>query len=156
MATYIVHRQKKGFISWTIRKLTKSWSSHTALLIDCLIYESDKGFVRCLPFERWCSNSLISVDEINVDTIRLELKAQKELGKKYDFKSTVIDWVIYIVFGKWTGYTGVNSTDKFYCSEYVAYCLNKEKFYITSPEMLYGEYKNNRIFVGIDKHFKIK
>lgn len=105
----------------------------------------------------WRRGTEIRVNEIEYSEKNKQIiliRATYQLGKDYDFKSTCIDWIIYLAFGKWTGYTGNNTTDKFYCSEYVSYCLSYAKFYITSPAMLYKESKYKTVYEGLDNNFK--
>lgn len=161
MKIYLIHRHKKGIISFLIRLITRSWSSHTALLIDGFVYESDKGLVRKMNYIFWCSDSEVLIQKIDL-TIENKNKLtnilENQLGKGYDFKSTIIDQLIFQLYGKWTGHTGNYAINKFYCSEFIAYCLNEvtgnyPNWWKISPKDLFNEERYNSIYKGIDKQF---
>lgn len=167
MKIYLIHRHKKGFVSWLIRMITHSWSSHTALLIEYdyyrFIYESDEGIVRKMNYSFWVKDFDIVVQRIDLvceKTFKLNNVLEAQLGKGYDFKGTVIDQLVFQLYGKWKGHTGSFATYKFYCSELVAYCLNEvtgnyPQWYKISPADLYNENRYPVIYKGNAKYFKL-
>lgn len=167
MKTYLVHRHKQGLLSWLIRLITRSWSSHTAILIHyqdyAFIYESDEGIVRKMNYAFWAKDFEIELQKIDLTSekqFKLGNVLEAQLGKGYDFKGTIIDQLIFQFYGKWTGHTGSFATDKFYCSELVAYCLNETtgiypEWYKTSPADLYNEKRYRTIYKGNAKLIKL-
>lgn len=167
MKVYLIHRHKKGLVSWLIRLITHSWSSHTALLIvttnNEFIYESDGGIVRKMNYSFWVKDFDIVVQRIDLvceNTFKLNNVLEAQLGKGYDFKGTLIDQLVFQLYGKWKGHTGEFATNKFYCSEFVAYCLNRitcnyPEWYKVSPAYLYTENRYTTIYKGKAKFFTI-
>lgn len=164
MKTYLVHRRKKGIVSWLIRLITRSWSSHTAILIHykdfAFIYESDGGIVRKVNYTFWVKDFEIELQKIDLTSekqFKLGAVLEAQLGKGYDFKATIVDQLIYQLRGKWTGHTASFASDKFNCSEFVAYCLNEvngiyPEWYKTTPADLYNEKRYITIYKGNAKN----
>lgn len=170
---YLVHRHSPfvwhkliRYVSWAIRIFTKSYYSHTTLCFEWYsekyIFESDGGIVRCMRYDSWCKDAIVCIENIDLlesNKKHLFLVALNQLGKGYDNKGTLIDQLIFQVSGRWTGHTGSYAKDKFYCSEYVAYCLNEvlgthPNWYKTSPADLYNEKRFKTVFTGKAIDFK--
>jgi uncharacterized protein YycO len=148
------------WISAAIRKITKSWSGHTAMIVYVLgkpfVAESDDGKIQLIPYELWAKDAEIVIGRIEISNRKrrkLSALAISQLGKKYDFKGTIIDQFILQIRGKWYGHTGVNAEDKMYCSEYVAWCYNKllnmyQDWFKTPPSTMYADNRFKWIYIG--------
>lgn len=163
----IVHRHapfvwyKLGrWISWLIRKVTKSWSGHTAMIVwvfgEPMVYESDEGHVRPITYKQWAKDAEIVITRFEMSNRKRRKLAKistSQLGKEYDFKGTIIDQFILQIRGKWYGYTGDNAEDKMYCSEYIAWCYNKllkmyADWFKTPPSKMYADNRFKRLYTG--------
>lgn len=170
----IVFRRKKALISRLIQLFTGCRYSHCGFLVPELVinnyilfvYESDtkdgkKGGVTKTEYSKWCEGNEIEVKVLTFDyyySKHIITIAKQQLGKNYDLKGTALDQLIYQVFGVWKGYTGVKAEDKFYCSEYVEYCINKvlgifPNWFLGSPAHLYKSKYLKTIYKGIDYNY---
>ena len=132
MQGLVIHRHRKGFISWAIRNITGSWSSHTGVVIDLygvyFVLEADKGEVRLTKLNEWISNCRYVLQDFNLTTKQVEhltILGIKQCGKKYDYKNTVLQQLWKKITGKWTGHSKGFATSKFNCSELTAWLLSE-------------------------------
>jgi hypothetical protein len=165
MKFYLVHKHGKKLISKLIMLITRSWASHTAILVElngeAFIYEADDNSVQKLYYPNWAKDFKIELQIIDLtekqkyDLLKL---MESQLGKGYDFKATLIDQLIYQLRGKWLGHTGSFATDKFYCSEFTSYCLNEilgiyPNWNTISPGYLHKEERFKTVYKGKAKDF---
>lgn len=151
----------KRYVSALIRLITKSWSGHTATIVwimgQVFVAESDEGKIQLIPYNLWAKDAEIVIGRkmelSNRKRRKLASLALSQLGKKYDFKGTVIDQLILQLRGKWYGHTGSNAEDKMYCSEYFAWLYNKvlgmyPDWYKTATNVLYNDNRFKWIYKG--------
>lgn len=116
-----------------IRKVAGVFNNHGSFLIDGYIYESDINGVVKVPLKEWAKNQTITVYEF--DDIYAVSTAINLVNKhKYDFMSLFIYQPIYLATGWYLGRRKRIGAKRFYCFEYLAYCLNYEMFYKVTPK----------------------
>lgn len=149
------------YLSVLIRFFTKSWSGHTAMIIDIwsekMVVESDGLNVRLLPYKEWAKDSLIIITRNELTEFQkrhLSIVAISKQGYTgYDFIG-IIHQLIFQLSGQWIGRTGDNASKKMYCSEYIAWCYNEvlriyPNWFKIAPSDLYNDNKFFQIYKGI-------
>lgn len=151
----ILHCQGNSLISRLIRRFTKSRISHTALVLriegTLFIADSQRDGTHLRPFNDWQRkykykfwvHRLRHSNRVNRRGI-VKAKALDVIGtKKYDFASLLWYHPRYILTGRWKGKKTDSADERFYCSEFVAYCWDFPKWWRLSPEDL-KEFLNNQ------------
>jgi len=156
----VLHCQGSRFISKLIRLVTKSRFSHTAIAVrlEGVLYiaDSQRDGTHLRPFNDWEEKYKYQyeIHKINMHVRvgyqkEIKVKILDEIGtKKYDYASLLYYYPRYIITGKWKGKKLRTASDKFYCSEFVAYCLDFDYWYRTSPQDLYE-------LMAVDARFKL-
>jgi len=125
-----VHRywrwyQPVSYLSVLIRLFTKSYWNHTAVgvvlgdtrLVHCVLDANQNGVV-LEPWDIWVKKYGSKKYEITPSNKEInESDLLKYVGRGYDFLSVFIWQPIYILTGKWLGKTGIDASDKTYCTE---------------------------------------
>lgn len=155
----------KTYIALAIRKFTKCWASHTAMILEVwgqiMVVESDNGKVQIMSFETWVKNCEITVSRypfLNDLFIKsLSLNALSKQGSTfYDYESTLVDHFIYKETGVWIGKKDLLAERKMNCSEYIAWCFNKTldfypNWFKILPVELYNDNRFVHIWTGVAK-----
>ena len=152
------------YISAAIRKITKSWSGHTALIVTFagrkMILENDNKKTHIMPFEQWASDSIISIKRTQLTIFekkKIEILASQEISvTKYDYEA-IANHLIYSLTGTWIGRTGKNAESKKVCSELIAYIYEKLRGYYpenykSTPAELYEDARFEEIYYGPAKN----
>lgn len=138
----------RSYLSWIIRKVTKSKWNHTAVLYKLdhvvLVVEALSKGVIATGFQRW-EKKHVGYSYKIFRTKRVEPKKTLEFsfGKKYDFWSTIFYQVIYILTKRWLGRIDKQSETKVNCSELAALYLEMPNAYAASPEDIFRFLKSN-------------
>lgn len=149
------------YISAFIRLFTKSWCSHTAMIVDVwgekMVIENDNSDTRLISFENWANDSYIVISRDNTLTDQdkrfMCVLAINELGSTgYDYES-IPSHLIYSVSGVWIGRTGENSKSKKVCSELIAFLYDKVKrcypnWWLVTPKVIYEDERFELIYNG--------
>jgi len=150
-----------SWISKTIRLVTKSRVSHNALAIriekELFIIDAQRRGVNVTSFNQWHKKykyNFYIYRPINfsppLEKERIYQKAIESIGiKKYDFISLLIWQPIYLLTGVWNRTNQKRQKNRFYCSEFIAYCFEIPDGYKMSPEMLKEYLKINTDFISI-------
>lgn len=123
------------YLAWAIRKVTKSYWNHTAILHDGIIYESDVQGIVMIPFENWCNQIGKSTIQISLPESKPNIKrAIQKVGiAKYDFRALLIKHLIYTYFGVWIKSRKGKEGERFTCSEFAAYVIDTENPHLKTP-----------------------
>ena len=122
-----VHRywrwyQPISYLSVLIRLFTKSYWNHTAVGVvlnghDWVLDANQNGVVLD-PWDVWINKYGVKKYAITPSNKEIETGALlKYVGRPYDFLSVFIWQPIYILTGKWLGKTGIDASEKTYCTE---------------------------------------
>jgi hypothetical protein len=155
---------KKPFswLSFLIRKASKSTWSHSAVVIDIwgrtFICEALATGIVVRPIEEWGEGAIVSVSRPKepVDKKEFSYRAMAQVGHKgYDFSGLLWYQLLYQITGRWYGHTTASShtTDRFYCSEYAAWLYSScfPKWYETTPQMCHDNTCHfDHVYEGID------
>lgn len=145
-----------SLLSKAIRLITRSRISHNALAIkidtEIYIIDAQRRGVNITRFREWHRKYKYNFYIVRLkETSNIFYKqAVKERAKesigitKYDFASLLLWQPLYLITGYWPIKKIQNSKKRFYCSEFVAYCLNLPYPYTYSPEALYKYFKENK------------
>lgn len=132
MRGYVIHRHKKGLVSFLIRIITGSWTSHTGVILESwgtlFVIEADKGSVIATPLNYWVKDCKYVLQNFHLTGKQLEhlsILAMQKCGTPYDYKNTVLQQLIKRLFGVWTGNSKGFAASKFNCSEFTAWLLNQ-------------------------------
>jgi hypothetical protein len=151
----ILHCRGRGAISRGIQLVTKSKINHTAMVIEIwgqlYIIDAQSDGVNPRPLKDWMRKykyEFIIHRPQNIDIKKLSVKAMSKSGvTPYDFSSLLITQPIFLITGKWVGRTKVKSEKKMYCSEFIAWVFDVEKYWEYSPSRLYKYMSNNENFI---------
>lgn len=148
------------YIAAFIRLFTKSWCSHTAMIVDVwgekMVIENDNSNTRLISFENWAKDSDIVISRIELTDLekrKLCILSINELGNTgYDYEA-IPHHIIYSISGIWIGRTGDNAKSKKVCSEFVAYLYNELKgfypnWFSATPNVLYEDKRFAEIYFG--------
>jgi hypothetical protein len=140
----ILHCSGKRLLSKIIKKLTRSKFSHSALFIEIwgqpYVIDAQSDGVNVRPFDEWLKkydyNFIVHRFSGELDRMALSKRAMTKVGHTgYDIEGLVIKQPIKILTGTWK--EKGDTTERMYCSEYVAWVYGVEKSYRMSPEDLY-------------------
>lgn len=125
-----------------IRKVAGVFNNHGSFEIDGKIYESDISGVVEIPLSEWKKNQTITIYEYKdlgpaghpIPKV-VEMTAKNLVRKhKYDFLSLFVWQPIYLATGWYLGYRNHKASQRFYCFEYLAYCMGIENWYKITPK----------------------
>jgi hypothetical protein len=149
----ILHCSGKKLLSRLIKKFTKSEFSHTALFIEIwgqpYVIDAQKDGVNLRPWDAWMKQyDYDIVVHRSSDLVVEKTFAQRALTKvghtAYDFEGLLVRQPVELATGEWV--EKGNTTDRMYCSEYVAWVYGIEKAYRFSPQDLYEWCKSNHFY----------
>lgn len=140
----ILHCSGKRLLSRLIKKFTRSKFSHSALFIEIwgqpYIIDAQADGVNVRPFKEW--NDKYDYDIVahrssgELDREAISKRAMTKVGHTgYDIEGLLVRQPHKIITGKWK--EKGDTTERMYCSEYVAWVYGVEKSYRMSPEDLY-------------------
>ena len=155
----ILHCSGSSLISRLIMKFTKSKFSHTALVIECWgrihIIEAQNNGVNLKNLDQWIKkyNYKYSVSRpIEGVSNDFFIKASSKIGvTSYDFRSLLLYQPLYILTGKWYGSKKESGTNKMYCSEYVSWVYDFEKYWNKSPQDLFEYLSEMNTFESLNQ-----
>lgn len=140
----ILHCSGKRLLSRLIKKFTRSKFSHSALFIEIwgqpYVIDAQADGVNVRPFDEWQKkyNYDIIVNRFSgeLDREALSKRAMTKVGHTgYDIEGLIIRQPHKLITGEWK--EKGDTTERMYCSEYVAWVYGVEKSYRMSPEDLY-------------------
>jgi hypothetical protein len=141
----ILHCSGKRLLSKLIKWFTRSEFSHSALFIEIwgqpYIIDAQKDGVNVRPFSDWKVKYAYTfivhrAPEGDIDEQALAKRALTKVGSTaYDIESLIARQPFELVTGKWK--EKGDTTERMYCSEFVAWVYGVEKAYRMSPEDLY-------------------
>lgn len=161
---YVLHCKRKTLLSNIISKVTRSRFSHTAICFvgDGSIWVSDAQIrgVQIMMFKDWEDkydytfdvHELLRGNDDNerdrIFNIALSFISQT----RYDFRSLLLTHPLYLLTGTWKGRRREEALNRLYCSEFVAYLLEFDNYWKTSPEMLFNNINlsNDFNYIGVD------
>lgn len=154
----VLHCQGERLISKLIRLFTKSRFSHTAICLRIegvlFVADSQRDGTHLRPFDDWMKkySYKFEVMKLHTDTSGIYKASIKnrildEIGtKSYDYWSLFWYHPRYILTGKWKGKRERKGADKFYCSEFVSYCLDYDEWFKHDPQSLFEVMTYDRRF----------
>lgn len=134
----------KRFLSKAIMAATKSEFSHTALFIEIwgqpYIIDAQKDGVNLRPWNAWMDEYNYEIKVLRAPfTIQEKTLAERALTKVghtgYDFEGLFLRQPTKLLTGKWKEQG--DTSERMYCSEYVAWVYCVEKAYRMSPQDFY-------------------
>ena len=138
----VLHCRSRGFVARGIQLFTKSRINHTAMVIELYgkkyIIDSQRDGTNPRPIEEWLNKFSYQfsvhrpVQDIDIDAVQ-ERALSMSGHSPYDFASLLIYQPIYILFGKWKGRREEKAERRMYCSEFVAWVYEYEKWWKLSP-----------------------
>lgn len=155
----VLHCQGNRLISRLIKRFTKSKISHTALVIrlhgSLFIADSQNDGTHLRPFDDWQRKYKYKFFVHRYRGINAQskgnlarIKALDKIGTtKYDFASLLWYHPRYLLTGKWKGKKKDEAANKFYCSEFVAYCWSVPEWWTMHPQALYEYLSDHPGFV---------
>jgi uncharacterized protein YycO len=140
----VLHCSGNRLLSKIIKAFTRSKFSHTALFIEIwgqpYIIDAQADGVNVRPFDEW--QKKYDYDIVahrfsgELDREALSKRAMTKVGHTgYDIEGLVIRQPHKIFTGKWK--EKGDTTERMYCSEFVAWVYGVERAYRMSPEDLY-------------------
>lgn len=148
------------YISALIRYFTKSWCSHSAMIIDVwgekMVIENDNSTTRLISYDHWSKDYDIVITRTDLNETEQRnicIMAIQELGYTgYDYEDLVVQ-IIYSISNTWIGRTGKNAGSKKICSELVAFFYNNLRGYYpewfkTTPANIYTDNRFKVVFTG--------
>jgi len=161
----ILFTRRDKWLSRQIRRFTRSNWSHVAIVLNyngvIFVVDSQKNGTNIKEFSVW-------MDQYKYEFIRVRRwdwstrpykgqvidRIHKVMGVTgYDFKSLLIKQPIYLLTGKWLGKKNEAATKRMYCSEFVAYAFNMNKFWKMHPQKLLDEMYAHPDFMFLDKPY---
>lgn len=155
----ILHCSGTSLLSRLIMKFTKSRFSHTALIVECwdrlYVVEAQNNGVNAKPFEVWRSKYTYSFEVSRPKDIgnkkEFSIAAFSKIGATpYDYVSLLFYQPLYILTGKWKGRKNNSSEGKMYCSEYVGWLFDFEKYWEMSPQDIFEKCQEADKFETLD------
>lgn len=139
----ILHCTRKTLLSWIIKKLTRSQFSHTALFLRIegidFIIDAQKDGVNLRSFEQWMEKykyKFLISRPLKHKEAEIKSRAFSKIGvTAYDFQGLLIKSPLKLITGRWR--KTKKEYDKMFCSEFVAWCFQREYAYHMSPQDLY-------------------
>lgn len=157
----IVLIRSNKILSKLIRLFTNGIYSHAEIIIKNWDYNELNGAVkigiRGTDFYRYCKGKNIAIlrkkdiikNGLNYQNEKiLATRANSKKGIKYDYWSLLYFQVVYQLFHKWIGRTEEKALKKMYCSEYIAWIFELNKWWTKTPQDLYNEITFEKIFEG--------
>lgn len=140
----ILHCSGKRLLSKLIKRFTRSKFSHSALFIEIwgqpYIIDAQADGVNVRPFDEWQKkydyDFLVHRISGELDREALSKRAMTKVGNTaYDIEGLVVRQPIKLITDKWK--EKGDTTERMYCSEFVAWVYGVERSYRMSPEDLY-------------------
>lgn len=139
----ILHCNRKGILSFLIRKATKSNFNHSAIVVEIwgqiYIIDSQRDGTDLRPFDVWTKKYKYTYKisrNIFVNRDEFAKRALSRVDTGYDFTSLLIRKPLHLIFGRWK--KKEDETKRFYCSEFAAWCHKIERSDIMTPNDLYN------------------
>lgn len=162
MFTPFSFKKPFSWLSFLIRKISKSTWSHSAVVIDIwgrtFICEAlATGIVVC-PIEEWGEEAVVNVSraKVPVDKKEFSSRAMSYVGHTgYDYSSLLWYQLLYQITGRWMGHTPASkkTTATFYCSEFAAWLFEPcfPKWYETTPQKVFENTCHfDHVYQGLD------
>jgi hypothetical protein len=159
--------QPATWLALIIRLITKNYFNHAAIVV-CpfgpeFIYQSTaSGIVKDLALHELKGDDCKIIRPSIIEIRRLEFnmmvekRANDQLNKPYDYFGLLIAQLIHQAGGLisskldiWLESRGENARKRWYCSEFVAYCIDYPKWYECAPCDLERDPTFTKIFDGI-------
>jgi len=141
----ILHCHGKGWLSNTIGWFTKSWITHSAVVVEVwgqtYVVDAQHNGVNPKPLEAWLRkynyDVIVARPKIGPkDPRTFSIRAFMKVGLTgYDYKSLIFKQPWAIITKTWK--IKKNNTNKMICSEYVSWLYGIEKPYRITPAKLY-------------------
>jgi hypothetical protein len=114
-AFIILCHNPNNLISKGIRLVTGSFWNHGAILFEGYVYEFNMNGKVVTKLSDWHYNGITTYIEVD-----LKVNPRTVIGK-YDFGVFVNELLFYLT--GWEYFTNRNNENKYYCFEYLAYCM---------------------------------
>lgn len=145
-----------------IRYFTKEKYTHSAIVVEIwgrfFVAEALASGIIMRPLKEFPDGMdvLISRPEFDRDISTISMKALSKVGHTgFDYSSLIFHQLFYKLTGKWIGWTksSTRASDKFYCSEYVAWIYNFyfPEWHLTTPDMIFNHPGFKTVWTGTDK-----
>lgn len=151
----ILHCMSNGLLARCIHYFTKSKINHTALVLkiynNLFISDSQIKGTYPIPLKDWTKKYKYKyiISRPLKFTKYNKYKAINRWGKTpYDFASLLFQaW--YQMTGRWIGKGKYKAEKRMYCSEYVAYVFNLDRWWMKSPKDVYNTLTKSNDFITI-------
>jgi len=162
MYTPFSMRKPFSWLSFAIRKVSKSTWSHSAVVIDIwgrtFICEALATGIVVRPIEEWGEEAIVCVSrpKTPVDKKEFSSRAMSRVGYTgYDYSSLLWYQLLYQITGRWYGHTDASrkTTERFYCSEFASWLYEPffPHWYKTTPQMMQeNKVAFNHVYEGLD------
>lgn len=132
-------RKPKRYLCFLIRFITRSYWNHSAILVNIdgtdYVIESDMNGVVMIPFENYKRHGIIKLSE-NTYQVPWE-RISKHIGvTKYDFRNLIFHQTLKEVFGIYITPKQGRKGEKFVCSEWDAYVIDKPNPWSWTPRQI--------------------
>lgn len=141
----ILHCHGSRFLARLIKRFTKGWSTHTAVVVEVwgqiYVIDAQSDGVNPRPLEAWLQTYqyeiIVARPKVGPkDPKAFSIRAFTKVGHTaYDFMSLFIRHPYSIITGKWSRDKDPNSK-RMVCAEYVAWLYQIEKPYRITPKKL--------------------
>lgn len=154
----ILHCYSNSFLSKTIRKMSDSKYSHSAMVIEIwgkfFIIDSQARGTTIKTIEDWTKKYQylysVSRPKYNIDD-ELKFRAMEKCGDTpYDYVSLLIYQPIYQLCGKWLGKKSDNADRRMYCSEFISYVYKIPHYWSNSPQDVYEFCTKSNLYENYD------
>ncbi len=158
----VIFCSRDTWLSKQIRRFTRSKFSHVAILLKydkgTFIVDSQRNGTNIKEFSVWMREYKYDITVVRPDYTLLDYSPHDTLKRihevmgvtGYDFRSLLITQPLYLLTGQWLGRKNERALKRMYCSEFVAYCHFRPKFWKYSPGKLYDYFKNSGKFRLLD------
>lgn len=151
----VLHCTSNGWLAKLIKFFTRSKINHTAIILKIghhfFVADAQINGVNLKTIDEWNNkyNYQYIISRPKKFTSKNFNRALDKCGiTGYDFASLLFQaW--YQVTGRWVGKTKERAEKRMYCSEYVAYVLDLDKWWMKSPKDVYNTLIKSNDFITI-------